>query len=96
MAQQDEIVKGDALQKMGSVGLIIGALLIVVGGVLALGYAADVSNIQEMWRKLGERRVLAQGAELIMALGFLAAMIGTAGVYRSIIGRGAAWARLGF
>ncbi len=43
--------------------------MILVGGLLALSYAADIRNLMEMQRKLGERRVLAQGAELNRAHG---------------------------
>jgi Domain of unknown function (DUF4386) len=96
MTQQLGIVKGDAFQKLGSAGLIIGAILMVIGGLL-MPYAAKLtSNVQEMLKPLGENEFRAQVSSLLMIMGIWAIMIGATGVYRSITASGAAWARLGF
>ena len=95
MTQQLGIVKGDAQQKLGSAGFFIGASLIVIGVLLAPS-TGDISNMQELLKKVGEQEVFAHGYELLLALGFLAVMIGTAGVYKSITAGGGAWARVGF
>jgi hypothetical protein len=95
MAQQQGIVKGDVLQKIGSAGFIIGAILLVIFNLL-LPRAADPSSTQEVLRKFGEQEVLTQICALLLAIGAWAVMIGSAGVYRSISTGGAAWARLGF
>ena len=92
---QHGIVQGDALQRMGSAGYIVGALLIVIGGLL-LPRAANPSNLQEMLKPLGEQEVLTQVCVLLITSGYWAVMMGAAGVYRSITADGAAWARLGF
>jgi Domain of unknown function (DUF4386) len=92
---QHGIVQGDALQRIGSAGYIVGALLIVIGGLLLPG-AANPSNLQEMLKPLGEQEVLTQVCVLLIISGYWAVMMGAAGVYRSITADGAAWARLGF
>ena len=96
MAQEEGIVKGDALQKMGSAGFIFGAILIAIGSLLLPHAAVPSSNWQEMQKELGEQAVLFQACALLMIFGYWAVMIGTAGVYRSITAAGAAWARVGF
>jgi len=92
---QHGIVRGDALQRIGSAGYIVGALLIVIGGLL-LPRATNPSNLQEMLKPLGEQEVLTQVCVLLITSGYWAVMMGAAGVYRSITAGGAAWARLGF
>jgi Domain of unknown function (DUF4386) len=92
---QHGIVQGDALQRLGSAGYIVGALLIAIGGFL-LPRAANPSNLQEMLKPLGEQEVLTQVCVLLITSGYWAVMIGAAGVYRSITAGGASWARLGF
>src|SRR5690242_2465837 len=94
MAQAHGIVKGDALQKLGSAGFIIGAILIVIGSIWLP--TVDFSNVLEAQNKFGEQAVRLQVCALLIAFGYWAVMIGTAGVYGSITTRGAAWARLGF
>src|SRR5262245_12379756 len=89
------IVPGDALQRIGSAGYIVGAMLITIGGFL-LPRAANPSNLQEMLKPLGEQEVLTQVCVLLITSGYWAVMMGAAGVYRSITAGGAAWARLGF
>jgi len=95
MEQQQGIIKGDSLQKLGSAGFIIGAILLVIFNVL-FPRPSDPSNVQEMLTKLGEQQVLAQICALLLAVGIWGTMIGVTGVYRSISAGGAAWARLGF
>ena len=106
MAQIRGIVKGDAFQKIGSAGFIISAILVVVSGLL-MPHAANLnSSLQEMLKPLGEHEFRTYFSSLLMTIGFWAAMIGAAGVYRSIAASGtaangaaasgAAWARLGF
>ena len=96
MAQQQAIVKGDALQKLGSAGLIIGAILLLVFNIL-LPRASDPSNVQEVLTKWGEQEGLVQMCALLLAVGIWGLMIGIVGVYRSIsTGSGADWVRLGF
>src|SRR2546425_1921769 len=96
MTQQLGIVKGDAFQKLGSAGFIIGAILMVIGGLLMPYTAKLTSNVQEMLKPLGEHEFRAQVSSLLMIMGIWAIMIGATGVYRSITAGGAAWARLGF
>ncbi len=94
MTQEHGIRKGDALQKIGSAGLILGFLLLMIGGIWPL--SVDFGDIQTGQRVFGEHAVLLQACALIVIFGTWAALVGMAGVYRSIIGGGAAWARLGF
>jgi hypothetical protein len=96
MTQQQEIVQGDAHQKLGSAGFIIGVLLWLIGSILISGIVASASNLQEELKKIGEQVVLAQAGELTLALSSLAVMMGVAGIYHVITDNGAAWARLGF
>jgi hypothetical protein len=96
MAQEQGLVAGDALQKLGSSGFILASILIVVGGLLMPHATTSTANLQEMLRPLGEQQSRTQLSTLLIAFGFWAAMIGTAAVYRSILEGGAAWARLGF
>jgi len=96
MTQGQGIVRGDIQQKLGSVGFIFGAILFTAGGLL-MPYANNpTSNLQEMLKPLGELQFLTKVSSLLMILGFWAALIGAVGVYRSIISKGEAWARLGF
>jgi len=96
MAEGQGIVAGDALQKLGSAGFILAAILIVVGGLLMPHATTSTANLQEMLKPLGEQQSRTQLSALLIAFGFWAAMIGAAAVYRSIVEGGAAWARLGF
>ena len=96
MTQGQGIEKGDALQKLGSAGFIIGAILFGVGGLLMPHAAKPTSDLQEMLKPLGEHQFRTYVASLLTTIGFWAALMGAAGVYRSITASGAAWARLGF
>lgn len=93
---QQGIIKGDAQQKLGSVGFLIGAILFGVSGFLMPHASNPTSDLQEMLRPLGESQFLTTLASLLAAIGFWAAMLGAAGVYRTITANGAAWARPGF
>lgn len=94
--QQQGIVKGDVLQKLGSAGFIIGAIVLVIFNVL-LPRADDPSITQQVLQKFGEKETLTEVCALLLAIGAWAVMLGAAGVYRSIsTGAGAAWTRLGF
>jgi len=95
MSQQQGIVKGDALQRLGSLGFIVGAVLLIVFNFL-LPRAADPGNLQDLLTTLGNKVGLTQLAGLFIVVGSWAIMIGAAGIYRSITAAGAAWARLGF
>ena len=101
MTQPQGIVKGDVLQKIGSAGLFIGAILMMIGGSLMPHASTPTSDLQEMLRPLGEQLFNAQLSVLLLIVSIWATMIGGAGVYRSIAATGGAtsgpaWARLGF
>jgi hypothetical protein len=93
---QQNIVKGDALQRISSAGFIIGAILVAASGLLMPHANAPTSDLQEMLKPLGEHEFLTQLSSLLMAIGFWAVLIGAMGVNRSITSNGATWARLGF
>jgi len=93
---QQSIVKGDTLQRISSVGFILGAILIAVSGLLMPHANTPTSDLQEMLKPLGEHKFLTQLSSLLMAVGFWAVLIGITGVNRSITTGGAVWARLGF
>lgn len=95
MTHLSGIVKGDVRQKLGSVGFVIGAILIAGGGLLMPHANIPTSDLQEMLRPLGEQAFLTQLSSLLMAIGYWAAFIGVMGVNRSITSNGASWARPG-
>jgi len=97
MSQQEVIVRGDALQKIGSAGFLIGAILMVIS--VTWPASVDMGGAAVMQQKFGEHAVLLQVCALLMTFGYWGVMIGMAGIYRSITentASGAAWARLGF
>jgi hypothetical protein len=96
MTQQQGIIKGDVLQKIGGAGFIIGAVLFGISGLLMPHAAGLTNDLQEMLKPLGEHEFITQLASLIMAIGFWAVLMGSMGVNRSIRSNGTAWARLGF
>lgn len=93
---QQSIVKGDTLQRISSAGFILGAILVAVSGLLMPHANTPTSDLQEMLKPLGEHEFLTQFSSLLMAIGFLAALIGITGVKCSITTAGAVMARLGF
>ena len=99
MTQQQGIVKGDTLLKIGSTGLIIGAILMVIGSIWPA--SVDLGGAVVMQKEFGEQAVVLQACALLMMFGNWGVMVGIAGIYRSITARGeaasgAAMARLGF
>lgn len=95
MSQVKDIIKGDTLQKVGSAGFIIGAVLLIIFNIL-YPRPADPSSTQSVLRTMAEHKFLTQLSQLMLAMGFLGVMIGSAGVYSSITYSSASWARLGF
>ncbi len=93
---QQGIIKGDVVQKIGSAGFIIGAVLFGISGLLMPHAAGPTSDLQEMLKPLGEHEFITQLSSLLMVIGFWAALIGITGVNRSITTGGAIWAQLGF
>ena len=96
---QQNIIKGDALQKISSAGFIIGAILVAVGGLLMPHANTPTSDLQEMLKPLGEYQYRTIVASLFGMIGFWMVLIGVTGVARSITAsetKGAVWARLGF
>jgi len=90
---QQGIVKGDEQQKLGSAGLIVGAVLITIGGIWVT--MVGLANPMEALSKFSENVHLLQSVALLITFGWWAVMVGVVGVYRSISVSGAAWARLG-
>src|SRR5574342_695878 len=93
---QQSFMKGDTLQKISSVGFITAAILMVIGNLLMPYTTTPTSDLQKMLRPLGEHEFQTEASSLLVAIGFLAMMIGVTGVYRAITAGGMAWARLGF
>lgn len=89
-------VQGDALQRISSAGFIIGAILMVIGGLLMPYATKPTSNVQEMLTPLGQQEFRTEASSLLMMLGIWAMLIGATGVYRSMRTDGVVWARLGF
>ena len=92
----EETYKGDVLQKIAGVSLILGAIL--TGAFNAIfPRVSDPDNVRSVLTKLGENDTVAQIASVGIALGIWLILAGIAGVYRSIsTGAAAPWARLGF
>lgn len=93
--QQQGIVKGDVLQRIASVSLILGAVLMIVFGFL-YPHPSDTSSTQAWLQKYADKELLTQICKFFLSVGIWAVMAGVMGIYRSISARGAAWARLGF
>lgn len=88
--------KGDVLQRIGGIGLIIGGILTIVGNVLA-PRPDDPSDLANYVKVLADNPDQARIAFFLVVLGLWALVAGFATVYRSIpSGAGSAWARLGF
>lgn len=84
MTPEQSIVTGDALQKMGSVGFILGAVLIIGSGLMMPFAPTSTSNLKEMLKPLGEQQFRTQLSSLLMSCGFWSAIVGATAVYRSI------------
>jgi hypothetical protein len=95
MSQQQGIFEGNDFQKLASASMIIGAVVLMVFNILA-PRAPDPTNIESVMTNKLDNYFLFQFSHLMIAFGFLGAMIGSAGVYQSITDRGVAWARAGF
>ncbi len=94
MSQQVAIVKGDALQKFASLGLVVGAILLIVFNFLLP--RADAANMLDFMTAWGNKSGFVKLAEMSEVVGWLGIMIGAVGVYRSVTAKGSSWARLGF
>jgi hypothetical protein len=96
---QQNIMRGDTLQRMSSAGFILGAILVAVGGLMMPHANAPTSDLREMLTPMGEYQYRTIVASLFGMIGFWMALIGMAGIHRSITAsktKGAVWARLGF
>ena len=89
--------RGDGLQRIASIGFILGAILLVVFTLLA-PRADNPTDAQQVLAKLADNKTLSRIVFFFgPAAGLWSLMIGITGLYRSISeGAGAAWARLGF
>lgn len=83
MSQQQGIVKGDALQRIGSFGFIIGSVLLIV--IATLDILRDGGGLTQ--------RVV---VGFFGPVGIWGMMLGMAAIYRSITDAGAGWVRTGF
>ena len=93
---QQTIEKGDVLQRIAGISLIVGAIVLIVFNAL-FPRADDPSITREVLTKYGENETLTQIAYLGIAVGIWLCLAGLAGVYRSLSsGAAAAWARVGF
>jgi len=93
---QQTIEKGDVLQRIAGIALIVGAIVLIVSNAL-FPRADDPGATREVLTKYGENETLAQVAYLGIAVGIWLFLAGLAGVYRSLSsGAAAAWARVGF
>lgn len=94
MAQ--ETYKGDVLQRIGGIGLILGSILTIVANVI-FPRPEDPSQVASYVKMLTEHPDRVRLASLGLLLGLWALVPGFAAVYRSITsGAGSAWARLGY
>ena len=93
---QQEIYKGDVLQKIAGISFIVGAILLPVFGFLHPGN--DLGEISEVIRTIADSNGGFWEIEhIFVTVLFWALMIGIVGVYSSISSEGAApWVRLGF
>ncbi len=95
---QQDVFKGDVLQRIGGLGFIIGGVLTLVFSALhPMNRIDDPANTQQALAALAENEALSTIVFLGLTVGMWALMIGVVAVYRSIAtGGAAAWARLGF
>ena len=91
-----ESYRGDVLQKIAGLGLIVGGILTLVSNAI-FPRADDPSVVVQVLDIYADNETLAQLSYLGITLGVIAVMVGTVGLYRNITtGGAAAWARLGF
>ena len=88
--------KGDVLQRIAGVSLILGAILTAVFNVL-VPRAEDPTVSREVLTAFGDGAALTRAYLVLLAVGTWLLVGGVAGIYRSLSsGSAAAWARLGF
>ncbi len=93
---QEEAVKGDVLQRIAGVSLIVGAIVLIVFNAL-FPRVGDPSVTRDVLTNYGGNETLTQVAYLGIAIGMWLLLAGLAGVYRSLsFGVAAAWARVRF
>ncbi len=93
MSQQ--AYKGDVLQRIGGIGLILGGILTIVGTVSFP--LPDDASIASYIKAMGDNPDQARISLLAFILGSLPLVAGLAAIYRAIAtGAAAAWVRLGF
>ena len=98
MTQQD-IMKGDTLQRMSSAGFILGAILVTASGLMMPHANTPTSDLRELLTPMGEYQYRTIIASLFGMIGFWLVLVGVVGINRSINAsktKGAVWARLGF
>jgi hypothetical protein len=83
MSQQQGVVKGDTVQKLGSLAFIIGAVLLIV--IATLDILRDGGG--------STQRVV---VGFFGPVGIWGVMLGVAAIHRSITDAGAGWVRMGF
>jgi hypothetical protein len=94
MSQEQGIVRGDTQLRLVSAGLIVGAILMVLGRLL-FPPSLGIGNWLEMKEIVAEQAVRLQACALLIVFGYWAVMIGVVGLNHSITAAGAAWARVG-
>lgn len=94
---QQQITKGDVLSRLAGISFIVGAIVLVVFGILH-PQVDDRTDIPAVIQKIADTNGgFWEADHLLIAVGYWALMIGVVGVYRSVsVGGAAAWARLGF
>lgn len=95
MSELQVNVKGDTLQRIAGAAFIIGAVLLIVFNILS-PRPEDPTSTQSVLTTMSDQKFFTHLSQLLLAFGIWLAMIGSAGVYRSITESGATWARLGF
>ena len=89
-------VKGDALQRLASIALILGGILTLAANA-AFPRADDPDSLLSSVMNFADNEVLSQITLLGITIGIWGIVIGVAGIYRSIeSGAAAAWTRVGF
>ena len=94
---EQEGYKGDVLQRIGGLSLIVGSIIVIVFNAL-LPRVDDPGNIAEIIEKVAEKSGgFWEASHLLLAVGLWGLMIGIVAVYRSLsTGPAAPWARIGF